>query len=48
MEFFTYSSGFKLGFEKIINGQADKVHQGTGPFIIKFKPTPYTVTIFYS
>lgn len=40
LEFFTYSNGFKLGFEKIVTGQADKVHQGSGPFIIKFKPTP--------
>jgi hypothetical protein len=44
LEFFTYSSGFKLGFEKIVTGQADKVHQGTGPFIIRFKPTPDRVT----
>jgi hypothetical protein len=45
LEFFTYSNGFKLGFEKIMTGQADKIHQGTGPFIIKFKPTPDRVTI---
>jgi len=43
LEFFTYSSGIKIGFEKIITGQADKIHQGTGPFIIKFKPTPIKV-----
>jgi hypothetical protein len=45
LEFFTYSSGFKLGMEKIVTGQAHKVHQGSGPFIIRFKPTPDRVTI---
>jgi diacylglycerol kinase (ATP) len=40
LEFFTYSSGLKLGFEKIATGQADKVHQGAGPFIFRFKTTP--------
>jgi hypothetical protein len=40
LEFFTYSSGLKIGFEKIATGQADKIHQGSGPFILKFKPTP--------
>ena len=45
LEFFTYSSGIKIGFEKIKTGQADKIHQGAGPFIIKFKPTPIKVYI---
>jgi diacylglycerol kinase (ATP) len=43
LEFFTYSSGLKLGFEKISTGQADKVHQGVGPYLLKFKPTPEKV-----
>jgi hypothetical protein len=43
LEFFTYSSGLKIGFEKIATGQADKVHHGSGPFVIKFKPTPEKV-----
>lgn len=40
LEFFTWSSGIKVGFEKIITGQADKIYQGPGPIIITFKPTP--------
>jgi hypothetical protein len=40
LEFFTYSSGLKLGFEKIITGLADKIHHGHGPFIVKFRPIP--------
>lgn len=43
LEIFTYSSGFKLGFEKVFTGQADKLHQGSGPFIVAFKPTPERV-----
>jgi len=43
LEFFTYSSGFKLGFEKIFTGRADKVYHGPGPILIKFKDTPEKV-----
>lgn len=37
LEFFSYTSGFSLGCEKIHKGNANKVHQGKGPFAIKFK-----------
>lgn len=37
LEFFSYSSGFDLGMEKISTGHANKVHQGKGPFVITFK-----------
>ncbi len=40
LEFFTYSSGLKVGFEKISTGMADKVYHGNGPVIITFLPTP--------
>lgn len=43
LEFFTYSSGLKLGLEKVFNGLADKVYQGLGPMLIKFKETPERV-----
>ena len=36
LEFFSYTSGFSLGCEKIHKGNANKVHQGKGPFVIKF------------
>ena len=45
LEFFTYSSGFKLGFEKLFTGRADKVYHGPGPILIKFKDTPERVSI---
>ncbi len=37
LEFFSYDSGFEIGFEKIVTGNAKKIHQGKGPFIITFK-----------
>ena len=37
LEVFSYSSGLKVGLEKISTGQADKIHHGGGPFIVKFK-----------
>ncbi len=40
LEFFTYSSGLKIGFEKIATGQADRVYHGPGPIVVKFKETP--------
>lgn len=43
LEFFTYSSGMKLGFEKISGGLADKIYHGSGPMIITFKDTPERV-----
>ncbi len=43
LEFFTYSSGFQLGFEKILSGRADKVYHGPGPILLKFKDTPEKV-----
>jgi hypothetical protein len=43
LEFFTYSSGFKLGCEKLFTGRADKVYHGPGPILIKFKDTPEKV-----
>jgi len=47
LEFFTYESGLKIGFEKILTGQADKVYHGPGPIIVKFKDTPEIVIILY-
>ena len=46
LEFFTYSSGFSLGCEKLFTGRADKVYQGAGPIYIKFKDTPEKVKYF--
>jgi hypothetical protein len=43
LEFFSYSSGLKLGFEKFSTGQADKLYHGPGPILIKFKETPEKV-----
>jgi hypothetical protein len=37
LEFFSYTSGFSLGCEVVRKGNANKVHQGKGPFLIKFK-----------
>lgn len=46
LEFFTYSSGLKIGFEKISTGQADKVYHGPGPIVVKFKDTPERVLYY--
>ena len=47
LEFFTYSSGFRMGFEKISKGGlANKVHQGSGPFILTFKDFSNIVIFF--
>jgi hypothetical protein len=43
LEFFSYSSGLKIGFEKIATGQADKIYHGNGPILIQFKETPEKV-----
>ena len=43
LEFFTYSSGFALGCEKLFTGRADKVYHGPGPIMINFKDTPEKV-----
>ena len=43
LEFFSYVSGFDLGLEKIKSGNANKVHQGKGPFVISFKDMSYIV-----
>ena len=45
LEFFSYSSGFDLGLEKIKTGNANKVHQGKGPFLITFKDMSHIVKI---
>jgi hypothetical protein len=45
LEFFSYSSGLKVGFEKIATGQADKIYHGPGPIQIQFKDTPERVRI---
>ena len=47
LEFFTYSSGFKLGCEKLFTGRADKVYHGPGPILIKFKDTPEKVNFIF-
>jgi len=39
LEFYTFSNLFELGCEKVIGGgYAKKIHQSTGPFLLKFKP----------
>lgn len=43
LEFFSYSSGLKVGWEKISSGQADKIYHGDGPILIQFKETPERV-----
>ena len=37
LEVFSYSSGLKVGLEKISTGQADKIHHGKGPYVVEFK-----------
>jgi len=37
IEFFSFDSGIHLGFEKLFSGFANKVYQGTGPILLKFK-----------
>lgn len=44
LEFFSYSSGLKIGFEKVATGQADKIYHGPGPIQIQFKDTPERVS----
>ena len=46
LEFLTYSSGFDLGLEKIHSGYANKVYQGSGPFVITFKKFDNIVKFF--
>ena len=40
IEFFTYGSGLKLAMERFTSGFAQKLYQGNGPFILKFKSEP--------
>ena len=40
IEFFTYGSGLKLAMERFTSGFAQKLYQGKGPFILKFKSEP--------
>ncbi len=37
LEFVTFESGTKIGLERIIPGQAKRIAQGSGPFIMRFK-----------
>jgi len=46
LEFLTYKSGFVMGLEKIVPGNADRIYHGEGPIIINFKETPGFVIIF--
>lgn len=46
LEFFSYSSGIDLGLEKIKSGNANKVYQGKGPFVITFKDMSRIVKFF--
>jgi len=48
LEFFSYVSGFDLGLEKIKSGNANKVHQGKGPFVITFKDMREIVKIIFN
>jgi len=48
IEFFSYTSGFDLGLEKIKSGMANKVHQGRGPFVITFKDMSQIVKYNFS
>jgi hypothetical protein len=45
LELFTYASGLKQGMEKVARGLADKICQGQGPYLVKFKDTPEKVII---
>jgi hypothetical protein len=45
LEFFSYSSAIKVGFEKIATGQADKIYHGKGPILLQFKDTPEKVIL---
>ena len=46
LEFFVYSSGMKVGFEKINTGHADKIYHGPGPIHLEFHDTPERVNIY--
>lgn len=37
LEFFGFNSGISFGLEKIFSGFANKIYQGSGPILIKFK-----------
>ena len=37
IEFVTYSHGMDMGLEKVSQGNAKKIHQGSGPFLFTFK-----------
>lgn len=41
LEFYTYNSVIDIG-----NSQKDKIYHGEGPFLLKFKPTPFHVSIY--
>ncbi len=45
LEFFTYSSTWKLGCLKVSSSNADKVYHGPAPVILNFKETPAKVSI---
>ena len=45
LEFFSYATPLKVGFEKIFTGQADKIYHGKGPIYLQFKETPERVSI---
>lgn len=47
IEFFTYGSGLKLAMERYRSGFAQKLYQGKGPFILKFKSEPNDEEIEY-
>jgi hypothetical protein len=47
LEVFSYSSGLKVGLEKISTGQADKIHHGGGPFIVKFKNMKNVLSLLF-
>ena len=46
LEFFTYTSTWKLGCLKVASSDAEKIYHGGTPIIINFKETPSKVKNF--
>jgi hypothetical protein len=47
LEIFSYSSGWKEGWEKVHSGNAQKIYQGGGSFLIEFRETPQRVDTLF-
>jgi len=43
LSFFSFDSGLSIGMERMFSGFANKVYQGAGPILIKFKDIKQSV-----